>query len=71
MLACVVVLLAVGCSPASIYIEADRATYEAIAPAYLGYIERDPGLDADQVERRARLIETWRIRIEQAEGGGN
>ena len=70
MLACVVVLLAVGCSPAAVYIEADRATFDVIAQPYLDYVNGDASLDDEQRDRRARLIDTWRIRIEQAEGSG-
>ena len=71
--AALVVVLAftgVGCTPQEAYIAADRATYELIGPAYLAYVRGDAGLDADQVQRRERLIDSWRIRIEQAEGSG-
>ena len=70
-LAVVVVLAcAWGCTPQAAYIEADRATFDVIAPAYLGYVQADPALDQDQIDRRQRFVDTWRIRIEKAEGGG-
>jgi hypothetical protein len=57
-----------ACTPATAYVEADRATFDAIAPAYLDYLRGDELLDESQVDRRSRLVDTWRIRIEQAEG---
>lgn len=62
--------LGVGCTPQEAYVQADRATYELIGPAYLAYVRGDAGLDVEQVQRRERLIASWRIRIEQAEEGG-
>lgn len=49
------------------YTAADRATYKAIAPKYLEYVEGDSSLDSEERERRARTITTWRLRLEQAE----
>ena len=58
-------LLAVVCSGCvGQYVEADRATFDAIAPEYLGYVENDTRLTPDQVARRQRTVETWRMRIE-------
>jgi len=57
-----------SCTPATAYIEADRATFDVIAPDYLGYVRSDPALTLEQALRRSRLLDTWRIRIEQAEG---
>ena len=57
-----------ACTPQVAYIEADRATFDAIAPAYLGYVRTDGSLSDEQVMRRSRLVDSWRIRIEQAEG---
>ena len=69
MLALVVVLLAVGCTPQAAYIEADRATFDVIAPAYMDYVRGDASLNQDQQERRQRLVDTWLIRLVKAEGG--
>lgn len=65
-----VVGLILGCqgTSMSLYISADRATYEAIAPEYLDYISSDDALDKEQKARRVRLIKTWDRRIEEAEG---
>lgn len=49
------------------YVEADRATYEAIAPEYLNYVQADQSLDSDERKRRERTLTTWRLRLEQAE----
>lgn len=58
-----------GCAtPDRLYVAADRATYEAVAPSWSAYISVDPSLTAQQRARRLTLIETWRQRIEAAEG---
>ena len=49
------------------YVAADRATYDAITPAYLEYVAADPTLDDDERERRERTVTTWNFRLEQAE----
>lgn len=49
------------------YVEADRATYEAVAPRYLEYVQADESLDSEEKKRRERTINTWRLRLEQAE----
>jgi hypothetical protein len=46
-----------GASPAEL------ATYEAIAPEYSTYIVNDMSLSAEQKQRRATTIETWRLRV--------
>lgn len=49
------------------YVEADRATFDAVAPRYLEYVKGDPSLDSEEKARRERTITTWRLRLEQAE----
>lgn len=49
------------------YVQADRATYEAIAPEYLKYVQDDQTIGADERARRERTVTTWRLRLEQAE----
>lgn len=66
MLLCVAALA--SCTPTQVYVAADRATYEAIAPAHARYVAADPALDALQRQDRQDLLETWRKRIEAAEG---
>jgi hypothetical protein len=60
-------LLLGGCQIGSSYVAADRATYEAIAPEYTGYLAADPKLDDSQKDRRRRTVQTWERRIEAAE----
>ena len=59
-----------GCSalrvPAPDYVAADRATYDAVAPEYSAYVHADPSLDADEVARRDRTLQTWDARIRAA-----
>jgi hypothetical protein len=56
-----------GCLPSQAYVAADRATFEAVAPAHLIYVAKDPDLDVEQKARRVRTIETWDLRLRQAE----
>ena len=47
------------CTPAP----AELATYEALSPAYLRYVEADEALTEEQKVARRDLIESWRIRV--------
>ncbi len=62
--------LTLCCSCVSkVYIEADRATYQAIEPEYRAYVMKDVDLTQEQKERRFLTLQTWLQRIETAEGG--
>lgn len=65
----ILALLLGGCSSVDLksYVAADRATYSVIAPDYIKYVSADKKLTQDQKKRRARLLETWRLRIESGE----
>lgn len=60
------VLLA-ACRPGAGYVQADRLTFDAVAPEYSAYVASDQSLDSGQRERRQRTIASWRARLEQAE----
>jgi len=64
-------LLSSGCATMEAvredYVAADRATYDAVAPRYLEYVQGDDSLGPDEKKRRERTINTWRLRLEQAE----
>jgi hypothetical protein len=64
-------LSAPGCAtltaPQGPYVASDRATYDAIAPEYRAYVATDPNLNPEQRARRERTLETWRLRLEDAE----
>lgn len=49
------------------WIEADRATYDLIAPEYGAYVDADTKLAQFQKDMRKSAIETWRIRLEANE----
>lgn len=57
-----------GCTPGKAYIEADRATFDAIAPEYLDLVETSGKFDEAKIQRRRDNVESWRKRIEAAEG---
>lgn len=61
-------LLAASCAPTHPYTIADRETYNAIAPDFKGYVIADPLLTQEQKDLRLLTVETWRKRIEAAEG---
>lgn len=43
--------------------EAEKLTYEAIAPAHAAYVVHDQALDPLAKQRRLDLLEAWRIRV--------
>lgn len=53
-------VLLVGCSFGA---EADRATFDAIAPEYLGYVTQDPALTEEQKERRRQTVRSWEAKV--------
>lgn len=59
-------LFAAGCSLNQDYVKADQATFDAITPEYLKYVEADPSLDQDQKDRRKRTVATWKLRMDKA-----
>ena len=66
-LAVLAVLLVGSCAgPSDAYVAADRATFEAIAPAHRAYLEADATLDAEQRARRLAVLATWELRIRHA-----
>lgn len=53
-----------GCSAVpNIDAAAERATYDAVAPEYLEYVEADPGLDEAAKQNRRSTVKTWNDRI--------
>ena len=56
-----------GCGMTPAYVEADRATYDAIAPEYLVYVVSDESLTPGEKERRARTLVSWQARLEEGE----
>ena len=56
-----------GLSVAGAYLEADRLTYNAIAPKYKAYVEADATLDADTKRLRLNVLTTWNMRLEAQE----
>ncbi len=72
ILLCVAVLALVvggGCNVPGEYVEADRLTYEAVAPRYIRYVEADPELakpeKKDEKDRILRTVQTWKLRIDK------
>lgn len=70
-LAVAVAAMTVGCVPASPYVAADRATFDAVASEYSAYVAADERLDDQQKTRRQRTVDTWRLRLEKAESPGS
>jgi hypothetical protein len=68
----VLALASSGCATTldEAYARADRATYDAVAPEYAGYVASDPKLTVEQRERRNRTVALWRLRVEDEERRG-
>lgn len=47
------------------YVDADRATYQAIWSEYEAYFEADRALSEEQRKRRRRTGKAWRARISE------
>jgi len=54
-----VALLLCSCAGPS---QAEQDTYQAVAPEYLQYVERDTTLTEAQRQNRRDTVETWRLR---------
>jgi len=64
--AVLVLALASSCNATQIpreWIEADRATFDAVAFEYAAYVQADPGLSPVQVSARLELLQDWNLRI--------
>lgn len=46
--------------------EAERATFDAVAPEYRAYVEADATLAPDAKQRRLDTVQTWAIRVGRA-----
>lgn len=67
-LAVVAALLMTACgSLDKQYVEADRATFDAVAPRYSKYLDEDKALDDTTRQERKDTITSWRVRLETAE----
>lgn len=53
-----------SCGTAPLYVEADRATYQAIAPEYSRYVQMDKKLSQSQKTLRLDTVASWLRRIE-------
>jgi len=53
-----------GISVADAYVEADRLTYDAIAPRYQRYLEADEKMGDANRAAHIRLLRSWKMRID-------
>lgn len=42
---------------------AEVATYDAIAPQFVAYVQADPKLTPQEVQRKLDLVTTWGLRV--------
>jgi hypothetical protein len=64
----VVAIVAAGCGSLNDrYIEADRATFDAVASRYKAYVDADPALTELQKKNRKNTIDSWEARVAAAE----
>ena len=60
-----------GCVlPDAAFVRSERATFDTVAPEYRAYVASDPGLGAEQRQRRLRTVETWDVSIREQERAG-
>ena len=64
----VLVVVLCSCTPAQAYVDADRATYDEVAPDHEMYVRADPSLSAEQKARRLDLLKSWDLRTRKGEG---
>lgn len=64
----ILVLVLAGCSSVEYkaYVQADKMTYKAISAEYKSFVENSK-LDKEQKQRRLRLLDTWKKRIDGAQ----
>jgi len=67
LLLAVALLTLVGCSPADAYVQADRATYEQVAPRLTAYTKADTSLSDPAKQDVYDLLWSWDLRIRKAE----
>lgn len=56
-----------GCGIADAHRAADKRIFDAVAPEIQQYWANDPKLDKHQVERRERLLRSWKLLVETGE----
>lgn len=56
-----------GSVPAQLDVAADRATFAAVAPTFLIYVDADAALTAEQKALRHDTVATWDLRIRMRE----
>lgn len=64
-------LLITGCTSLNVqkdYVAADRATYSAVAPEYVAYINSDTSLSSDDKALKLDTIRLWNLRLQKFEG---
>ena len=59
----ILLVLTCGCSLQDAYVNADRLTYQAVAPEYRAYVKADEKLDDEQKARRERTVDAWAVRV--------
>jgi len=68
-------LIFIGCQQVNMksYVAADKMTYDAVADEYLDLVQKSkkedgqPQFDQEQIDRRKRLVESWKMRIDNGE----
>lgn len=60
-------LASCGSAPQILDVAADRATYDAVAPDFLRYVDADAALTAEQKQLRHDTVATWDLRLRKRE----
>jgi len=60
-----------GCSAPASFVVAERATFRAVAPEYLEYVDADPKLNAKQKQSRRDTVAVWDAGLRAWESDGD
>ncbi len=64
-LACMFMFLTAGCSVDELWVDSSIATYDAVAPEYIRYVDADPALSPEQKSRRHDTVNSWARKNEE------
>lgn len=58
-----------GCASDKAYVNSDQQTFEAVAPVYLDYSEKDEALTEADKQARRDVVRSWEKRLQEAKDG--
>jgi hypothetical protein len=65
----IAVLFLPGCMTDRVFFEATKATWEAVSPEYVEYVQKDESLDQDEKNMRIRTVDLFNKTLAEKEKG--